>query len=127
MYLDFTQRFCGNIQARIDVFMPFYRAETPGEIHAFVNDNLVRNVDARLELIRANQKYTELDGIELFERPIDQGVDEFLEAGLPLADRGKLFIEERLVNTFVRDLLVKLRQQLGYGMPGNLLLVKRLQ
>lgn len=109
MYLYFTERLRRSIEAGIDVFMPVECAKAPGQIDPFVDNDFVRDIDPRLQLIDAYQENAKLNRIELIERSVDQGVDRFLEFVLRLANCFQLFIEIRLVNALVRNLIAKLR------------------
>ena len=53
--------------------------------------------------------------------------DRLFEIGLLAADVRQSLVEEFLVDPVVGDLLVKLRQQFGGVVAGNLLLVQSLQ
>ena len=42
------------------------------EVDALVDNDLVGNIDARFELVHADQQYRQLDRVELVQRAIDQ-------------------------------------------------------
>ena len=76
--------------------------------------------------MNTNQENRKLDRVQLFQRPVDQIIDLFLEIFLPVADFGKELIEELLINALVSSIVLVLSDEFGGGVAGNLLLVQRL-
>jgi len=107
--------------------MTVRRTEALGEIDTLVDDDLVRNIDATLQFEHTDQENAELNRIQLLERAIDQPCNGYFEIGLRFADIFERLIEKRLVNALIRRLLVKLCGKFVAIIPGDLLLIQRLQ
>jgi len=102
------------------------RAEAFRQVDTLIDDDLIGNVGTRLEFVNTDQENGKLNRVQLLERPVDQVVNLLLEIFLPVADFGKEFIEERLVDSLVGSIVLVLGNKLGRGVAGDLLLVKRL-
>ena len=102
------------------------RTETFREVDSLIDHDTIRHLDVIPEFEGADEQYGALYGIQLLQRPVrERGYFEFQRFSM-LENPGQPLVEHALLSSSVGRLRVKLLEKLSGIVPGDLVLVERL-